>query len=64
MNTTTAAKNDTGKQLYESIQSKNALVGVVGLGYVGLPLIHAFVQAGFQECARRSETRPIMRCYL
>ncbi len=27
-------------------------------------LASAFVQAGFQECARRSETRPIMRYYL
>lgn len=30
-----------------AIRSKQARVGVVGLGYVGLPLIKAFVDAGF-----------------
>ena len=30
----------------EKIQDKTALVGVVGLGYVGLPLIHAFIRGG------------------
>ena len=34
--------------LQEAIQNKSALVGVVGLGYVGLPLIQAFVSAGFR----------------
>ncbi len=33
--------------LRERIRSGNALVGVVGLGYVGLPLIDAFVSRGF-----------------
>jgi UDP-N-acetyl-D-glucosamine dehydrogenase len=35
-------------RLEQSIQDKSALIGVVGLGYVGLPLIRAFVQAGFR----------------
>lgn len=35
-------------QLAESIQSKTAKVGIVGLGYVGLPLAVAFSQAGFK----------------
>jgi UDP-N-acetyl-D-glucosamine dehydrogenase len=30
----------------DKIQQKSALVGVVGLGYVGLPLIHAFIRGG------------------
>ncbi|MBM3999903.1 MAG: nucleotide sugar dehydrogenase [Planctomycetes bacterium] len=30
------------------LQDKTARVGVVGLGYVGLPLIHAFIDAGFK----------------
>jgi UDP-N-acetyl-D-glucosamine dehydrogenase len=30
----------------DKIQQKTALVGVVGLGYVGLPLIHAFIRGG------------------
>lgn len=33
--------------LEERFQLKTALVGVVGLGYVGLPLIDAFTRAGF-----------------
>ena len=34
--------------LKEAILQRQACVGVIGLGYVGLPLIKAFVQAGFQ----------------
>jgi UDP-N-acetyl-D-glucosamine dehydrogenase len=33
--------------LEEAIRNKSAKVGVVGLGYVGLPLIRAFVGVGF-----------------
>jgi UDP-N-acetyl-D-glucosamine dehydrogenase len=34
--------------LKQAIANKKALVGVVGLGYVGLPLIRAFVAAGYR----------------
>lgn len=34
--------------LLQKIESTQALVGVVGLGYVGLPLIDAFFHAGFR----------------
>lgn len=34
--------------LAEKIANKTAIVGVIGLGYVGLPLIRAFVRAGFR----------------
>ena len=34
--------------LEKAIQTKQAKIGVIGLGYVGLPLIRAFVAAGFQ----------------
>jgi UDP-N-acetyl-D-glucosamine dehydrogenase len=34
--------------LREKIKSRTAVVGVIGLGYVGLPLLHAFHAAGFQ----------------
>jgi UDP-N-acetyl-D-glucosamine dehydrogenase len=34
--------------LEQSIRDKTAVVGVVGLGYVGLPLIRAFIGAGFR----------------
>jgi UDP-N-acetyl-D-glucosamine dehydrogenase len=33
--------------LLEKIQSKQALVGIIGLGYVGLPLVLRFCEAGF-----------------
>ncbi len=35
-------------RLEQAIAGKSAIVGVVGLGYVGLPLIRAFVAAGFR----------------
>ena len=35
------------KQLLERIDNRSAVVGVVGLGYVGLPLAMEFVRAGF-----------------
>ncbi len=38
---------DPRADLLQRIQSRDALVGVVGLGYVGLPLIRAFHDAGF-----------------
>ncbi len=35
-------------ELQQRIQSKNARIGIVGLGYVGLPLVEAFIDAGFR----------------
>lgn len=35
-------------ELDEKIASKSAIVGIIGLGYVGLPLISAFTNAGFR----------------
>jgi len=35
-------------KLNEKIKNKTAKIGVIGLGYVGLPLAIEFVQAGFQ----------------
>jgi len=34
--------------LLESIRNKSVRVGVIGLGYVGLPLVQAFTAAGFR----------------
>ncbi len=42
-------KTDVFAPLKEAISNQTAKVGVVGLGYVGLPLVHAFVQAGFSS---------------
>ena len=36
------------ESLLEKIASREARIGVVGLGYVGLPLAVAFAEAGFQ----------------
>ena len=36
------------EQIVELIKSKQARVGVVGLGYVGLPLLTEFARAGFE----------------
>jgi UDP-N-acetyl-D-glucosamine dehydrogenase len=36
------------KQLEDRIASKAAIVGIMGLGYVGLPLARAFIDAGYQ----------------
>ena len=35
-------------ELKQRIEDKSAVVGVIGLGYVGLPLIDAFTGAGFR----------------
>lgn len=35
-------------QLAEKIKNKSALVGIIGLGYVGLPLAKTFADQGFQ----------------
>ena len=34
-------------ELIEKIKSKNARIGIIGLGYVGLPLVIEFCRAGF-----------------
>jgi UDP-N-acetyl-D-glucosamine dehydrogenase len=44
---TTAATETTAKVLEEKIASRSARVGIVGLGYVGLPLAVEFAKAGF-----------------
>ncbi len=36
------------KTLLDKIQKKQAVVGVIGLGYVGLPLVRTFSKAGFR----------------
>ncbi|MDA7949997.1 MAG: nucleotide sugar dehydrogenase [Pirellulaceae bacterium] len=35
------------RQLSENLKNKTAKIGVIGLGYVGLPLIQAFIRAGY-----------------
>jgi len=38
---------DLSSHLLQRIANRKAIVGVIGLGYVGLPLIDAFTRAGF-----------------
>jgi UDP-N-acetyl-D-glucosamine dehydrogenase len=40
--------SDIAKQLLQKIENKSALVGIIGLGYVGLPLALAFAEKGFR----------------
>ena len=35
-------------ELERKFRDRSAKVGIIGLGYVGLPLINAFVSAGFR----------------
>jgi UDP-N-acetyl-D-glucosamine dehydrogenase len=34
--------------LLEKIKNKQALVGIIGMGYVGLPLVLRFCEVGFR----------------
>jgi UDP-N-acetyl-D-glucosamine dehydrogenase len=47
MTTATATLQTTAAQLTEKIRNKTARVGIIGLGYVGLPLAVEFAKAGF-----------------
>lgn len=42
------ATSNCSADLQQKIDQQTALVGVIGLGYVGLPLISAFTNAGFR----------------
>jgi phosphoglycerate dehydrogenase-like enzyme len=44
----TKGRVPTVNALRDKIESGSAVVGVIGLGYVGLPLARAFWQAGFR----------------
>jgi UDP-N-acetyl-D-glucosamine dehydrogenase len=44
----TAGQRSLGRELKQKIRERSAKVGVVGLGYVGLPLAMEMARAGFQ----------------
>lgn len=48
MSVDSALRLDRFAGLVEKIQQRHATIAVIGLGYVGLPLVHTFVRAGFQ----------------
>jgi UDP-N-acetyl-D-glucosamine dehydrogenase len=41
--------SDIKTELLEKISTKTAVVGIIGMGYVGLPLLHCFVEKGFRS---------------
>jgi UDP-N-acetyl-D-glucosamine dehydrogenase len=41
-------KNTAQPQLQQKLAEKTAIIGIIGLGYVGLPLATAFARAGFK----------------
>ncbi len=45
------------EQLVKKIEAKQAVIGVVGLGYVGLPLLLCFVEKGFRVIGLDIDTR-------
>ena len=47
MTTETAVLSTAAAQLTERIANRTARVGIIGLGYVGLPLAIEFAKAGF-----------------
>lgn len=58
MNRSTDA-NPSWNRLRERIRSKSAVVSVIGLGYVGLPLLDAFVRAGCKTLGFDTDTRKV-----
>src|SRR5262249_19248482 len=49
------------ESLEEAIRNRTALVGVIGLGYVGLPLIQAFIGAGYRTIGLDVDQRNVDR---
>ncbi len=47
------------QELKSRIESRQAVVGVVGLGYVGLPLIKAFIDSGFSTIGYDIDQRKV-----
>ncbi|MDB5341464.1 MAG: nucleotide sugar dehydrogenase [Planctomycetaceae bacterium] len=59
MSETPVLLNPLARQLSEKIRNRTAKIGVVGLGYVGLPLISAFVKSGFQAIGYDIDERKV-----
>ena len=51
MNTGILSENRMARKLADRLATRKARVGIVGLGYVGLPLAVEFAGAGFQVTA-------------
>lgn len=59
MSETNPPLSPLARQLAEKIQNRTAKIGVIGLGYVGLPLISAFVKSGFQAIGYDIDQRKV-----
>lgn len=59
MSETKPPLSDLARQLADKIQNRTAKIGVIGLGYVGLPLISAFVKSGFQAIGYDIDQRKV-----
>ncbi|RIK75044.1 MAG: nucleotide sugar dehydrogenase, partial [Planctomycetota bacterium] len=51
--------SDRQAEFLTRLERRQTRVGVIGLGYVGLPLIHAFVDAGFRTLGYDVDQRKI-----
>jgi UDP-N-acetyl-D-glucosamine dehydrogenase len=49
------------EELSSKIASRSALAGIVGLGYVGLPLVRVFVEAGFRVLGFDTDAAKVAR---
>jgi UDP-N-acetyl-D-glucosamine dehydrogenase len=58
---TTANEMDIKTKLLEMIRDKSAVVGIIGLGYVGLPLAIHFGKQGYKVMGFDLDTRKIDR---
>ena len=52
-------KNKPEKQLKQKLANKTATIGIMGLGYVGLPLAIAFSQAGFKVLGFDTQSKKV-----
>ena len=50
------------EKLQKAIDEKTALVGIVGLGYVGLPLVRALLDAGFRTIGFDLDQKKSLSC--
>ncbi|MEI7643547.1 MAG: nucleotide sugar dehydrogenase [Chloroflexales bacterium] len=53
------AMTNAGSLILEKIATRQAVVSIVGLGYVGLPLMVAFAEAGFRVVGVDVDTRKV-----
>ena len=54
---------DMKEQLLAKIENRSAVIGVVGLGYVGLPLAMEFLRVGFRVIGYDVSQRVVARAH-